>query len=357
MLQKRMEYKELFTRVFSNVKTRENYISRLNGMLKKLEQTGNTVTMYDIVATPDIWYPLIREAYPAITTRKNILTAILVIVREEEEFVGVRERWKKLHEDLRRHLDVQIRKSEPTNKQVANYTSFEEITAKYQDLVKSSPHATRQDSLHFILLSLIVHLRPKRADLGSVLLFKKDPNRTDINYVVLRDAKEGSSFLSMNVYKTSKFYKKVEEELPPALVRDLSTSIARWPRSYLFVKEGDRKGEEPMSNNTYTAFVQRTFEHYFGRATGVSLLRHIYISEKVDFDNMTLEEQEEEARLMLHTAGLQRQYKWPKKTLCPKLCANYMQQQQSKNTRRIRRGTKEGGTRRQRRSVAYRPGS
>ena len=95
-----------------------------------------------------------------------------------------------------------------------------------------------------------------------------------------------------------------------------------------------------MSNDTYGSFVQRTFEQLFGRGTGVSLLRHIYISEKLDFDNMTLEEQDEEARLMLHTSGLQKQYKWPKKVLCPKLCTEYMKNTRSKRVKR------EGGTRR-----------
>ena len=80
-----------------------------------------------------------------------------------------------------------------------------------------------------------------------------------------------------------------------------------------------------MSNNTFSVFVKTTFEQLFGRATGVSLLRHIYITEKLNFDDMTLEEQNEEAKLMLHTSGLQRQYKWPKKTICPKLCAAYIE--------------------------------
>ena len=90
-----------------------------------------------------------------------------------------------------------------------------------------------------------------------------------------------------------------------------------------------------MSNNTYSVFVKKTFEDFFGRATGVSLLRHIYITEKLEFDDMTLEEQDAEAKLMLHTSGLQRKYKWPKKTICPKLCAAYIKPIHA--TRKIKR--------------------
>jgi hypothetical protein len=334
------DVKELFRRAFSNEKTRENYLSRLAGMLTKV----GAETVLEVVRNPETWYPKIRDVYPSLTTRKNLITAILVLFREDAELrklEDVKAKWKKWHEDLGRHQDARMKRSEPSEKQVAKYTSYEEIEAKYEELRDAGPHKTRLDSLQFLLLSILVHLRPKRADLGSVELFNRDPNRTDINYMVLRSAKEGSSFLSMNMYKTSKHYKKVEEELPAGLVRDIRTSVKRWPRRYLFVKdaEKERGGKESMPNSTYSAFVQRTFEQLFGRGTGVSLLRHIYISEKLDFDNMTLEEQEEEARLMLHTSGLQRQYKWPKKAICPQLCKDYLEEGKGKEG-------KEGGSHR-----------
>lgn len=335
---------DLFARIFPNEKTRNNYISRLNGMLAKVGAEG----VLEVVRNPEAWYPKLQAAYPSLTTRRNLLTAILVLFREDAELSKMeteRAKWKKWHEDLGRHEDARVRRSEPADKQIAKYTSFEEIEAKYAALKDAGPHKTRQDSLQYLLLSVIVHLRPKRADLGSVQIFHKDPNRTDINYVVVRPSAEGSSFLSMNIYKTSKHYKKIEEELPESLVKDIRVSVKRWPREYLFVKDAEkpRGGKEPMNNSTYSAFVQRTFEQLFGRSTGVSLLRHIYISEKLNLDNMTLEEQEEEARLMLHTSGLQRQYKWPKKVICPKLCGEYMEFKEGKGTRKGK-SSKEHGT-------------
>ncbi len=353
------EIVSLLTRVFPNEKTRANYISRLNGMIAKVGAEG----VLEIVRNPDHWYPKLQEGYPSLTTRRNLLTAILVLFREDAELAKLeteRARWKKLHEDLGRHEDARVRRSEPAEKQIAKYTSFEEIEAKYAALKDSGPHKTRPDSLQYILLSVIVHLRPKRADLGSVELFRKDPNLTDKNYMVLRPSREGSSFLSMNLYKTSKHYKKIEEELPEGLVKDIRTSVERWPRKYLFVKDAEkpRGGKEPMNNGTYSAFVQRTFEHLFGRGTGVSLLRHIYISEKLDFDNMTLEEQEEEARLMLHTSGLQRQYKWPKKVICPKLCMDYIDSTRTTRKRETKEhATQEGEMRRRTLRAKRRPSS
>jgi hypothetical protein len=311
---------DVFARAFKNLKTRENYVARLRGMMEKIRAD----TLLEVLEAPDEWYGRIQSAYPSLSTRKNLLTAILVLFREDTELTGgrgdaARTRWKKLHDDLARHQNARVKRSEPENKQIAKYTSFEEIERKYDDLRKHSPHESLRKSLKFLLLSFIVHMRPKRADLGSVHIFRdRDPRRTDINYVVLRASGVGASFLAMNLYKTSRHHQTIEEDLPEGLVRDIRQSLSRWSRDYLFVKDDG----EPMPNNTYSQFVKRTFEEYFGRATGVSLLRHIYISEKLDFDNMTLEEQNEEARLMLHTSGLQKQYKWPKKVLCPKLCAD-----------------------------------
>jgi len=283
---------------------------------------------------PDQYYPRIQVAYPSITTRKNMLTVILALFREDEdlkkEFASIGAKWRKLHDDLTRLQVAKVKRSEPSDKQVDKYTSFEEIEKKYEEMSKKSPHATERLSMQFLLISILVHMRPKRADLGAIKIYHdKDPRSTEENYIVLRA--KGSSYLVMNMYKTSKYYQTVEEDIPEGLKKDIQTSLARWPREYLIRKENG----EPMSNNTYSAFVKATFQHVFGRATGVSLLRHIYITEKINFDNMTLEEQDAEAKLMLHTSGLQRQYKWPKKTICPKLCAAYITP--TKNTRKVKR--------------------
>lgn len=291
------------------------------------------VSVYDILMDPDAHYPKIQAIYPSLTTRKNLLTTFMVLFREDEELKQKTElaaKWKKLHDDLSRLQNAKIKRSEPEEKQVEKYTSFEEIEKKYIELRKRGYHDTQRHSMQYLLLSILVHLRPKRADLGSIFLYREeDPRKTDINYIVLR--KKGASYLVMNVYKTSKYHQTVEEDLAERLVLDINTSLTRWPRDYLFCKNDGT----PMSNNTYTAFVKATFEDFFGRATGVSLLRHIYITEKLDFDNMTLEEQDEEAKLMLHTSGLQKRYKWPKKVICPKLCAAYIEQ--THKTRKIKK--------------------
>ncbi len=332
------KYLDTLEKKYPNKKTRENYVSRLRALVGHLE-TG----IQEILNNPDEYYPKLQTVYPSLTTRKNVLTVLLALLREDSDVTEEQKsRWRTLHENLAKHQDIRVKRSEPEQKQIEQYTSFEEIEAKYDELKNDRPHATFRSSLQFVLLSVLVHMRPKRADLGAVELFETtDPNRTDINYMVLR--KKGASYLSMHVYKTSKYYKTVEEDIPAGLLTDIQTSVKRWPRKYLFTKENG----DPMSNNTYTVFVKDVFKQLFGKATGVSMLRHIYITEKLNFDDMTMEEQDEEARLMLHTSGLQRRYKWPKKLLCPKLCAEYMTQEHlRKSKKRAKHGKEEGERRR-----------
>jgi hypothetical protein len=318
----------LLDRVYTNKKTRENYTSRLRSLLKHFD-----VKLIDILLNPDVYYPQIQKIYSSLTTRKNVLTLLLSLFREDDELKTkpeIQAKWKKLHDDLSKLQEAKIRRSEPEEKQIEKYTSYEEIEQKYNELRKRGYHDTERHSMQFLLISILVHLRPKRADLGSIKIYKEiDPRKTDENYIVLR--KKGTSYLVMNVYKTSKYHQTVEEDLPEGLVRDIEISLARWPREYLIRKDDGL----PMSNNTYSMFVKKTFEELFGRSTGVSLLRHIYITEKLNFDDMTLEEQNDEAKLMLHTSGLQRKYKWPKKVICPKLCAAYIQP--THKTRKVKR--------------------
>lgn len=309
-------YRSLLKETYKTASTQKEYLARLSSLHKIQPDLDR------LFSNPTTEYPALQAAYPSLLTRKNLLTLILVLFREDavlKTHEAVKAQWKKLHDDLARHMDAKVKRSEPSDKQVEKYTSFEEIEAKYEELKKHSPHATERSSYQFLLLSIVVHLKPKRADFGAVKLYRDaDPKATDHNYIVLRA--KGSSFLAMNLYKTSKHHRTVEEDLPEGLKRDVEDSLRRWPRTYLFQKANG----EAMSNNTYSAFVKATFQQLFGRATGVSLLRHIYLTEKMDFNDTTLEEQEDVARLMLHTSGLQRKYKWPKKTICPKLCAEYI---------------------------------
>ena len=92
-------YVALLDKAFPNKKTKDNYKSRLKTLIKTFEPTP----FNDVLDAPDTYYPVLQKAYPSFTTRKNMLTLVLVLFREDPKLKAKTEtaaRWRKLHDDL-----------------------------------------------------------------------------------------------------------------------------------------------------------------------------------------------------------------------------------------------------------------
>lgn len=294
--------------------TLENYMHRLTYLRDKIFRGENTY--YSILKDPEESYRILREKYPNINTRKNYLTLILALFKNsdrlQEKLKPEMDRWKTFHGHMDSFQEAKAKKHAPDAKQIAKYTSFEEIELKYQEIRKSEDaHPSLKESLRFVLLSIIVGTPPKRSDYGRMkIYYEDDPNEKEGNYIVLR--RDEPSYMVFNKYKTSKRYKRVDQELPKKTTRDIKDSVRRYPREYLFV---NKSGEPFETNNSFTKYVIRVFRNYFGRDTGMTMLRHIFITEKVSFDEMDDDELEGIARDMMHSTGLQRRYKWNPKNV------------------------------------------
>ena len=296
--------------------TFNNYIHRL----ERLRDTTVGVPSYTrLLSAPDASYEKIRAAYPNITTRKNMLTVLLTLFKNVEQLrtslPDQHKRWKTFHDNMDSFQEAKYKKHMPDVGQLAKYTPFEDIEQKYRELSNGDPHQTLQDSLQFILLSIVVSTPPKRSDYGSMqVYYENDPNQSDTNYIVINGVRP--SYMVFTKYKTSKEYKRVEQDLPAQTTRDIKASLRRHPRDYLFV---NRFRNPFASNDGYSKFVVNTFSKLFGRNTGVTMLRHIFITEKLSFDEMDDDELEGVAQQMLHSTKLQKKYNWSKKAICSSL--------------------------------------
>jgi hypothetical protein len=320
----------VFSAAYSNPTTLETYTTRL----KKLgESIPHARGLSGIISEPDASYDALKAAYPNVTSRKNAITTILALFKHSaaaRAAVGPEkvQRWKKFHDDMDSFQEASYKKNMPSDRQIDKYTTFEEMATKYRDLKKNGdPHATLQSSQWYVLLSLYLNVPPKRSDLGSMRVYAdRDPNKTGENYLVLRTAAVRTrplepSYMVFTAYKTAdaKGNRRVDEVLTPQLHKDVMDSIRRHPRTHLFV---NRFGKPFASNNAYSKYVIRIFEALFGRSTGVTMLRHIFITEKVDFNEMNDEQLEEISGQMMHSTGLQRKYNWSKAKICDKLNAD-----------------------------------
>lgn len=308
-------YVSIVQTAYSNDKTRANYLARLS----KLRSVCNNASYYDILSKPNEFYPIIHAKYENISTRKNMLTTILVLFKHCDELraslVEQHKRWKKFHDDMDSFQEAQYKKNLPNPDQLSKYTSFDEMDKKYKELKNGpDPHDTRQNSQRLVLLSILTSIPPKRADYSKIkVYYDTDPNKQNENYMVLRRNTKHPSYLVFTVYKTSEDYKRIDEVLPLMVFKDVMDSLRRHPRDYLFV---NRYGDPFASNNAFSKYVIQMFVAFFGRATGTTMLRHIYITEKVDFNELNDEELEEISKQMMHSTKLQRKYNWSKKGIC-----------------------------------------
>ena len=61
-----------------------------------------------------------------------------------------------------------------------------------------------------------------------------------------------------------------------------------------------------MSRNSLTKFLQRLFKEYFKKNLSVTMLRHIFLTNK--YDKKQLEEQEQTAKFMMHSRSMMKDY-------------------------------------------------
>jgi hypothetical protein len=246
-------------------------------------------------------------------------------------------RWREFHAHMDAFQEARYKKHAPTVAQMAKYTSYEDIETRLREMRKKrDPHAALEDSQTLVLLSIIASTPPKRSDYGAMRVMYKNGNNNNnndddnnynnnYNYIMLMKNNNNtmnnnknnninsSSYMVFNRYKTAKMYGRLDQELTPETTRDILDSLRRHPRDFLFV---NRFGKPFETNDAWGKYLRRIFVKQFGKATGTTMLRHIFITEKLSFDNMDDDELEFVAKQMMHSTALQRKYNWNKKAIC-----------------------------------------
>lgn len=298
----------------ANKNTWGNYCSRLSSLQRRIQQhyqdTNQPVPeklVLHILTHPRAYYPIIEKLYNhKPSTIKNVVTCILAVYKYVElrcKLESPYKKWKEIHDRLCEEEIQRYNRNEPSDKQKDNYVTYADIQRTVDEF--DNPHGRGiKTSMHYCLLCMYSSIRPKRADFGSIKVFQgEDPSRKDINYIVL--GKE-SYFVFNHYNKTHREGAVIVESVPPGLAKVFLASLRAYPRKYLFV---GRDGKPFKTSNAYSKFVIACFKKYLGKGTGVSLLRHLYINEKVDLNNLSIEEKEAIATAMGHTRKVQEQYK------------------------------------------------
>ena len=316
---------DLVKNLETNLKSKKSY-DQYVARIRKLEEIVGKDIRYIIYHAEEV-YAKLKDHYPNVNTRKNAMTTILSLIRvnpkvsETPEGQKSKAQWKKYHDDLNIVQRIRVKQNRMPEKVREKYVSFEEVEVKVRELSKADPHRSFDDSQKYLLLTVLTDIKPKRSDMGAMKIYRnKDPNTKDENYVVLRDKISEPSYFVFQVYKTDKYYGRIEEDMGAETVKVLKASLRRYPREYMFM---DRFRRPFQSNNSYGQFVQRVFTEYFGKEVGTSIWRHIFRIEKMG-DNISDEERAEWSRLMMHSEKVNNQYRWVKEgnQVCYVHCEN-----------------------------------
>lgn len=276
--------------------SKENYRMRAHTLSKR---AGKPIM--EIVMNPETYIKKLEEWYPKNTSRKAHLSFVLSIFRYNPDFMcdnrKIYDKWSEEFNETHKKVIDRYETNLPSDRQREGYISYQDIIKKRDSL--------EEGSIERLLLGFYTYLKPMRCDYGSIYLyinqlpFEKERER---NYIHIKD---DTAVLHLKDYKTSKKYKDHIVELPETLLKDLKASLKKEERKWLFV---DSKGQ-PQSRNTYCAWTLRVFKRLFGKPVSTSIIRHIYISEELDMNKLSIKEKKEIAEQMKHNIDTQDLYR------------------------------------------------
>ena len=247
------------------------------------------------------------------STQKSMLScvvSVLSLVKDKPTYKKIYTYWyNEMMEKSKAENDKDT--SKKTEKQEENWLSWELVKGHekrlYEDIVKFEQAKeltpVQYDILlSYMILSLYTMFPPRRnQDYQDMVVVKKltEKDKTDINYLSLSDKK-----FVFNKYKTAKINGQQVFDIPEELLNVVKVYLkfspvwnakAKKPVPFLV----NLRGEPLVAVNAITRILNRIF----GKNVGASMLRHIYLSNKYNIDEMTAD-----ADKMGHSLELQREY-------------------------------------------------
>jgi hypothetical protein len=223
----------------------------------------------------------LEKEVPNPNSRRVYLSALLWHYKEGDSYGVVRKAFDK----ARLEANQQTKKQELPEARKEKFLSWDEVLKAYEK-ADEEYKAGRITLEQFVLLSCYVLTPPVRADYAEMEIVKRYPKQQEKkNYAVLRKTKPVFIF---NDYKTAGTYGSVELPIPKPLA-GLLTGLSATQN---VVFKGNR--------NTLSHALRNLFIQLTGKATGIGLLRHAYITKFYE-SNPSIAQKERVANQMLHS--------------------------------------------------------
>ena len=247
------------------------------------------------------------------TTRKNILNAAVVVLKNDDQGQEAFKVYEKERDKYNENYQNLMKDHTKTESQEKNWVDWPDYVTMVEKMkrettsLKSTQTWTMADKMKFqdYLVALLYQNYPLRNDFVAKLIGKREYNRLtdddtrETNYV----ATNGSSFtLVINEYKTSQKYGRKEIPMDDGQVK---RALRKWFRHNDSGSLLINSHNKPMQANGVSKLLTRVGQQRLGRYLGSSLLRHSYLSHK--YKAVTLEKQKD-ADLMMHSEAMQQAY-------------------------------------------------
>ena len=290
-----------------------NTLKTYNSCIKKVRAVmEQTITDFDFLVLDASKVCMTLDKMPGLdNSKKAYITSIKYFLKDcPEVFTVSDEMMKRIPEALvlydTKFKEYQKKIGEKEKLQVLSESEKEKFLS-WSDILalESKFNKTSDDKSHrmdYLIYCLYTMMPPLRADFAPMRVMKKNPTKDDCNYVVIR---KNNPVFVLNEYKTKRTFGKQTIPIPPNLMSVIKSYCEKFPSDYLLTKESN----DPMSGENLSQRVIRVFEKLCGKAVGISMLRHSYITDKRSGKELSLVDKEALAKSMLHSSLTNELYK------------------------------------------------
>ena len=269
-------------------------LSAYQGCLKRLNAVLSNA---DFIESPKEVIEEVKSMYPNLSTQKVYISALMHFVKSKN--IDTWNIYKQYFDKIRPTIDRQATSQSLNRSAQTLYVSWD-ILKEAENLAIKKYKADELSLSDTLIVLLYTEQAPVRADYGQMEFIgdSRNAKNPNVNYCLLRATKPIFIF---QAYKTARSYGRVEIPIKRK-VYDLL--IERY-------EEMREKGSNLVfteNQPNFSARVKKVFNELIGKAIGISLIRHSYITNFLK-KNPSIHLKQEVAKNMLNSVAVQEAYR------------------------------------------------
>ena len=248
--------------------------------------------------------PKLTKAYDIIeqiknlktTMQMNVLSAVLVIVKAMDMPNEIYNKYREALFKITKTYNAELSENKKTLTQEQNWVTIAELKKVTKQLLKGG---VTQNAL---IAALYTYQPPVRLDYYDMkIVGPKNKLEGKQNFLVVYN--RSRKVFVFRDFKTANKYNEVKVPVSKQLNTVINKFLKAHPdREYLLEK---KRTAQPLTRNALGKIIPQVFEST-GKTVSLNILRHVYISESIDIDQ--IKAQQKLAKQMLHDPETQQQY-------------------------------------------------